>query len=130
LKKMLRAGGLEPERDYQLEVVGAGRLKAMRENPQYAAAILAGTQAELAKHEGYNSLGNSLDVVGPVTYHGAFVRRSWARENADLLTRYIAAEIEAQRWILAPENKEHVLAIHKKSSMPGVTDEMIESIYV
>jgi len=129
LKKMLLLAGLKPGLDYQMKVVGANRLKAMRENEEYAAAILAGTQASLAKQDGYVSLGNSLDVVGPVTYHGSFVRRSWAREHADLLTRYIAAEIEAQRWILAPANKPKVIEIIKKSSMAGTTDAMLEAAY-
>lgn len=129
LKKMLLLSGLKPDQDYQMKVVGANRLKAMRANKEYVAAILAGTQAELAKQEGYVSLGKSLDVVGPVTYHGSFALRSWAREHADLLSRYIAAEIEAQRWILAPANKSKIIEIIKKSSMPGTTDTMLEDVY-
>lgn len=129
LKKTLLLAGLKPEQDYRMKVVGANRLKAMRENPEYAAAILAGTQAELAKQEGYVSLGKSLDVVGPVPYHGSFVLRSWARKNAELLSRFIAAEIEAQRWILDPANKAQVIEILRKSSMPGTTDKMLEDVY-
>ncbi|MBL8266420.1 ABC transporter substrate-binding protein [Steroidobacter sp.] len=128
LKKMLLAGGLKPK-DYTLKVVGANRLKAMREDKQYAAAMLAGAQSLLAKQEGFISLGNSLDVVGPVTYHGVFVRRSWARDNADVLTRYIAAEIEAQRWILLPANKQKVVAFILKTSPEGTTDAMAEDVY-
>lgn len=129
LKKMLLASGLKPNRDYQLKVVGANRLKAMRDNKEYAAAMLAGAQAALAKQQGFVSLGNSLDVVGPVAYHGVFVRRSWARENADVLSRYIAAEIEAQRWILLPANKEKVVAFILKSSPDGTTAAMADDIY-
>lgn len=129
LKKMLLLAGLKADKDYEMKVVGSNRLKAMRASPEYSAAILAGTQATLAKQEGYVSLGNSLDVVGPVTYHGAFARRSWARENADLLARYLAAEIEAQRWILAPSNKAKVQAMIKESSLPGTTQSMLEEVY-
>ena len=128
LKKMLLLHGLSP-RDYQLKVVGAKRLAAMRANKDYAAAMLAGTQAAVAKQEGFVSLGKSLDAIGPVTYHGAFVRRSWARENSDLLSRYIAAEVEAQRWILAPANKQKMVEIILKSSVSGTTVSMAEDTY-
>lgn len=129
LKKMLLLAGLNSGQDYELEVVGSNRLKAMRENKKYAAAILSVAQAELAKTEGFVNLGNTLDIVGKVPYHGSFVRSSWASRNADLLVRYIAAEIEAQRWLLAPENKAQVLAIIRKPSMPGTTDAMVEESY-
>jgi NitT/TauT family transport system substrate-binding protein len=129
LKKMLLLAGLKPDQDYTMAVVGANRLKAMRENKKYAAAILSVAQAALAKQAGFVSLGNTLDVIGAVPYHGSFVRSSWARRNAELLSRYIAAEIEAQRWILAPANKPKVLAIIKKTSMPGTTDSMVENSY-
>lgn len=129
LKKMLLLAGLKPGQDYKMQVVGANRLKAMRENKEYSAAILSVAQAALAKQEGFVSLGNTLDVVGAVPYHGSFVRSSWARRNADLLTRYIAAEIEAQRWILAPANKPQVMEIIRKSSMPGTTESMVEDSY-
>lgn len=129
LKKMLLLVGLEPDEDYQMEVVGANRLKAMRENPGYAAAMLSDAQALLAKQEGYVNLGNSLEMVGPVAYHGSFTRRSWANEHGDVLSRYLAAEIEAQRWLLAPANKAQVLAIIEESSMPGTTQEMLDTIY-
>lgn len=129
LKKMLLLAGLKPDQDYKMKVVGANRLKAMRENKEYSAAILSIAQAALAKQEGFVSLGNTLEVLGPVPYHGSFVRSSWARRNAGLLSRYIAAEIEAQRWILAPANKPKVLEIIKKTSMPGTTDGMVEDSY-
>lgn len=129
LKKMLLSAGLKADKDYQMKVVGSNRLKAMRESPEFSAAILAGTQATLAKQEGYVSLGNTLELVGPVSYHGAFTRRSWAREHSDLLARYLAAEIESQCWILAPANKPQILAYIKDSSMPGTTPAMLEEVY-
>ena len=36
---------------------------------------------------------------------GAFVRRAWARDNADTLVRYLAAYVESLRWSLNPRNK-------------------------
>lgn len=129
LKKMLLLVGLKPDKDYQMKVVGANRLKAMRAYPEYAAAMLSGAQALLAEKEGYVNLGNSLEVLGPVAYHGSFTRRSWASEHVDVLSRYLAAEIEAQRWLLAPANKSQVMSIIRESSMPGTTQEMLEAIY-
>ena len=55
------------------------------------------------------SLGSTLQFIGPYQGFGAFVRRQWAREHADVLERYLAAYIEAQRWLLNKANKQQVI---------------------
>lgn len=129
IKKILSMHGLKNGTDYHLKVVGAKRLPAMQAHPEYAAAILAGTLASLAKSQGFISLGKSSDLLGPILYHGAFVRREWARQHASILSRYIAAEIEAQRWILDPANQAEVMDMIMKSSAPGTTIEMVKQAY-
>ena len=113
LKKILFLHGLEPDRDYQIKPIGAtpARLAAMREHKEYAASILGPPTSLLAKQQGFLSLGSTQQILGPYQGLGAFARKTWAQENGVLLTRYIAAFIEAQRWILDPANKAQVVAL-------------------
>ena len=113
LKKILLLQGLQPDRDYQLKAIGATpvRLAAMREHKEYAASILGPPSSLLARQQGFPSLGSTRQMLGPYQGVGAFARKSWANANGVLLTRYIAAFIEAQRWILDPANKVQVVAL-------------------
>ena len=111
LKKILKLSGLEAGRDCTLKALGATplRLKAMRENKQYAGTMLGPPTSIVAKRGGFVSLGSTLQFIGPYQGFGAFVRRQWAREHADVLERYLAAYIEAQRWLLNKANKQQVI---------------------
>jgi len=113
LKKILLLQGLQAVRDYQLKSIGAtpARLAAMREHKEYAASILGPPSSLLARQQGFPSLGSTPQMLGPYQGVGAFARKSWANANGVLLTRYIAAFIEAQRWILDPANKAQVVAL-------------------
>ena len=121
LKKMLLSKGLQAGRDYELKPVGGTplRLKAMRENKAYAATMLGPPASLLAKQEGFVSLGMAEEIIGRSQAAGAFMRREWAEGHADTLVRYLAAYVEAQRWLLAPANKEQVIElIRKESDLP------------
>jgi len=113
LKKILLLQGLQPDRDYELRSIGAtpARLAAMREHKEYAASILGPPSSLLARQQGFPSLGSTRQMLGPYQGVGAFARKSWANASGVLLTRYIAAFIEAQRWILDPANKAQVVAL-------------------
>jgi NitT/TauT family transport system substrate-binding protein len=111
LKKILMLSGLEAGRDCTLKALGATplRLKAMRENKQYAGTMLGPPSSIVAKRQGFVSLGSTLQFIGPYQGFGAFVLRAWAKEHADVLERYLAAYIEAQRWLLNRGNKQQVI---------------------
>ena len=111
LKKILKLSGLEAGRDCTLKALGATplRLKAMRENKQYAGTMMVPPASLQAKCEGFASLGSTLQFIGPYQGFGAFVLRPWAREHADVLEHYLAAYIEAQRWLLDRANKGQVI---------------------
>jgi len=113
LKKILLMHGMQPARDYQIKPVGGtpARLAAMREHQEYAATILGPPTSLLAKRDGFPSLGTTQQILGAYQGAGAFARKPWANENGVLLTRYIAAFIEAQRWLLNPANKAQVVAL-------------------
>jgi ABC-type nitrate/sulfonate/bicarbonate transport system substrate-binding protein len=113
LKKILLLNGLKAGKDYQLKAVGSTpiRLQAMRDNKEYSASIMGTPTSILARHNGFASLGTTQKLIGPYQAIGAYVQRKWARENAALLQQYMAAYIEAQRWLLNPQNKEQVIEL-------------------
>jgi ABC-type nitrate/sulfonate/bicarbonate transport system substrate-binding protein len=118
LKKILLSSGLQPGRDCELKPIGATpqRLQAMREHKEYAASMLGPPTSILAKRAGFVSLGSTQEFIGPYQGIGAFVQRPWAHEHADTLVRYLAAYVEAQRWLLAPANKQQVIELLMKES--------------
>jgi ABC-type nitrate/sulfonate/bicarbonate transport system substrate-binding protein len=130
LKKILLKSGLKPNLDYQLKSVGTRRLPEMRAHKEYAAGMMSGTTAIVAKREGFVSVGRSSKLIGPLMYSGSYVRRQWAHDHADLLSRFIAANIEAQRWIMSPANKAKVIEIIMDSSNPKIPADVAAEAYV
>ena len=106
-KKILRMNGLK-DSDYTLKTVGGTlfRYRAMREDKSNAASMLNPPFSVDAPGAGLKSMGRAVDLIGPYQATGAFVLRKWAGSNRDLLERYIAAQIEATRWTVAPANKD------------------------
>jgi ABC-type nitrate/sulfonate/bicarbonate transport system substrate-binding protein len=106
-KKILLQHGLRAGLDYTVKPVGAGvfRFKAMAESKENAAAILNLPFTVQAEQLGMRSLGRTIDLLGPYQAAGAFVMRAWARENGATLERYLAAYIEALRWVRDPKNR-------------------------
>ena len=106
VKKILLNAGLKAG-DYAIKPVGGGlfRARAMQENRDNAASILNPPFSFAAQKSGLKSLGRTIDLLGPYQATGAFVMRPWARANAGALQRYLAAYIEATRWVRDPANR-------------------------
>src|SRR5262249_21612867 len=113
IKKILLRAGLKDGVDYTIKPVGAGvyRLKAMIEDKANAGAILNLPFTVQAEELGMKSLGRTVDLLGPYQATGGFVRRAWARNNGPLLQRYLAAYIEALRFVRDPANKADNVAL-------------------
>src|SRR3954468_15955745 len=112
-KKILLKEGLQEGRDYTVKPVGRGelRLKAMAESRENTAAILNLPFTIQAEQMGLKSLGGTVQMLGPYQAAGAFAMRAWARGNAKLLERYIAAYVESLRWVRAPPNRKAATAL-------------------
>src|SRR5262249_43006114 len=121
--------GLKPGADYEMKVIGTQRLPELIKHPEYAAAMLSGVTAAQAERHGFHSVADTWTLIGPLLYGGVFARRDWAKAHADLLERYIAANIEAQRWILAPQNRDKVLEILKGDGSARLADDVAEEVY-
>jgi len=118
LKKVLLNNGMHPEKEYQLRPVGSTpfRLQAMRDNKEYAAAVMNPPFSILAKQGGMVSLGSMRKLLGWDLDRGTFALRAWTRGNSDLLVRYLAAYVEGQRILMAPANRQQVVDLVMKES--------------
>jgi ABC-type nitrate/sulfonate/bicarbonate transport system substrate-binding protein len=112
-KKILALHGLKDGLDYTVKPVGAGvfRFQAMAESKDNTAAILNLPFTVQAEQLGMKSLGRTIDLLGPYQASGAFLMRSWAREHAALLERYIAAYIVALRFVRDGGNRAEAVAL-------------------
>jgi ABC-type nitrate/sulfonate/bicarbonate transport system substrate-binding protein len=132
LKKILLLSGLQAGKDYDIKPIGATpqRLIAMRENKSYAGSMLGPPSSIIAKREGFVSLGSVQESIGPYQAAGFFAERKWAQDHREPLTNFLAAIIEAQRWLMAPANKGEVLALLTKEAhlAPEVAAESYESL--
>ena len=113
LKKILLMNGLKEGADYKIHPIGGTglRLKGMRENKDYKAAMLNTPFSVDAKAAGLKSMGTAVDLIGPYQASGTFVLRKWAAANRDTLERYIAGVIEGTRWAVSPANKAAAIRI-------------------
>jgi len=118
LKKVLQLNGMQPGKEYQLKPVGSTpfRLQAMREHPEYTAAVMNPPFSIIAKQGGMVSLGTMRALLGADLDRGTFALRAWARGNSDLLERYLAAYVEGQRWLMTPSNRQQVVELVMKES--------------
>ena len=118
LKKILVGAGLSAATDYTMKEAGGtgARVAAMLKQKEFAATMAAGQSAVQARQGGLVSLATTANIFGPTLRYGVFTRRQWAGENSDLLVRYIAAHIEALRWIMSPENQDKVIDIVAKQA--------------
>jgi ABC-type nitrate/sulfonate/bicarbonate transport system substrate-binding protein len=112
-KKILGQHGLRDGTDYTLNPAGNGprRLAALLDDKNNAGAILNLPYSLQAAAKGLRSLGRTTDILGPYQAGGAFVRRGWASDHAEVLENYLAAFIEALRWSLDPQNHAAAVAI-------------------
>jgi ABC-type nitrate/sulfonate/bicarbonate transport system substrate-binding protein len=120
LKKILSQHGLK-EGDYTIKPVGAGvfRLKAMMEDKSNAGGILNLPFTVQAEAAGMRSLGRTTDMLGPYQGAGAYAMRGWAEKNRAALERYLAAYIEAVRFVRNPANKaDNIALLMEKLSLP------------
>ena len=117
MKKILLLNGLT-QADYEIKPYGVTplRLTAMREHKEFAGSMLGPPASILATRSGLVSLGSVQDLIGPYQAAGNWAQRKWAQEHRDPLVGYLAAFIEAQRWLMKPGNRDQVIALLMKES--------------
>lgn len=128
LREMLALGGLDPA---EFEYVRAGgvlkRFEALM-NREFAATLLVSPFEAAAAREGFNILGNAVDVLG--AYQGVVgaVRRDWIAGNEARLQGYIKACASALSWLHDPVNKPEAIAI-LQAALPNMAPAVAAASY-
>jgi ABC-type nitrate/sulfonate/bicarbonate transport system substrate-binding protein len=106
-KKILLKYGLHEAADYIVKPVGAVvyRYKALIDDRSNAGGVLNLPFNIEAEEHGLKSLGRLIDLLGPYQAAGAFAMRPWAQAHADTVERYLAAYVEALRFVRDPAHK-------------------------
>ena len=123
--ELLRRAGLEPGRDYEVVTAGATpRRRQLLAAGAFEATLLnAGHEARAAR-AGAHVLGVVSDVVRP--YLGT-VLATRAGADTPALHALLAAWDDAERAVLAPENRAEVMALLARQ--PDTDDDIAAQIY-
>jgi ABC-type nitrate/sulfonate/bicarbonate transport system substrate-binding protein len=129
LLEILERNGLVLDRDYK--TVGAGGVLQRYEQlleKKHAATMLISPFDVLAKARGMNVLADASGSLG--SYQGlvAGVRRSWARQNPQVVTGYIRAYRRSLDWLYDPANKQAALDLFLRN-VPNSTPQAAATAY-
>jgi ABC-type nitrate/sulfonate/bicarbonate transport system substrate-binding protein len=122
-----RAGLREP--DFSIERSGGvvQRFNALMEK-KHAATMLVSPFELRAVPQGYKVLATASTELGAYQGYVAGVRQSWAAANGPALTAYIRSYVQGVDWLLAPGNRNDVIAILQKN-VPNTSDADAQKIY-
>jgi ABC-type nitrate/sulfonate/bicarbonate transport system substrate-binding protein len=129
LFELLERGGLQRDRDYQVERAGGvmQRFSALMEKKHAATLLLSPFEVQ-AEARGYTRLADASTMLG--AYQGLVggARKSWADANRDAVIGYVRAFSEAVDWLYQPTNKEEAVAILRKN-LPAMNQQAGQAAY-
>lgn len=110
--RMLELKGL-PRGSYEVKATGGtfARYELMLRDPTAHASMLNPPFSLQAEDQGIRRLATLTEVLGPYLGNAGWAMRDWSRQNADVVTRYLAAYVEAIRFMLNPANQQPTTAI-------------------
>jgi NitT/TauT family transport system substrate-binding protein len=97
----LKSKGLQYPRDYTFTVLSGGttaRLSAL-ETGAIAAGLLGIPYSDIAIDQGFNRLGDTMEVIPTYQFNAITVNPSWAEKNRATVVKFLKAHIRSLRWI-------------------------------
>lgn len=97
----LKSKGLLHPRDFTLVVISGGtaaRLTAL-ESGAMAAAVLGIPYSDIAIDQGFNRLGDTMEVIPTYQFNAINVNPLWAEKNRATVVKFLKAHIRSIRWI-------------------------------
>jgi len=97
----LKSKGLHFPRDFSLTILAGGtsaRLSAL-ESGSISAGELGIPYSDIAIDQGFNRLGDTLEVISTYQFNGLTVNPAWAEKNRINVVKFLKAHIRALRWI-------------------------------
>jgi ABC-type nitrate/sulfonate/bicarbonate transport system substrate-binding protein len=101
LTDYLKSKGLQYPRDYTFTVIAGGttaRLSAL-ETGAIAAGLLGIPYSDIAIDQGFNKLGDTMEVISTYQFNAITVNPSWAEKNRATVVKFLKAHIRSLRWI-------------------------------
>lgn len=113
MRKLLERGGLA-DSDYRFENMGGTgeRTEALMQN-KTTGTIVTSPLDLLPIAKGYRVLADSRDV-GPYQATLYVARREWAQGHGAELVNFVAAQLEALRWLADPAHRDEAVAIYRQ----------------
>ncbi len=97
----LKSKGLQHPRDYTMVVISGGtsaRLTAL-ESGAIAGAVLGIPYSDIAIDQGFNRLGDTLELIPVYQFNAITINPAWAEKNRATVVRFLKAHIRSLRWI-------------------------------
>jgi NitT/TauT family transport system substrate-binding protein len=101
LLEYLKTKGLHYPKDFVMTVISGGtvaRLTAL-ETGAVAGAVLGFPYSDIAVDQGFNRLGDTMEVISTYQFNGITVNPVWAEKNRATVVRFLKAHIRSLRWI-------------------------------
>lgn len=118
LREMLKAEGLELQRDYAIIQNGptTQRLASLK-NCSTSATMLLGGDLPRARELGFPEVARLADYVPNLQFHSLIVDSRWAEPNSQLVVRYLKAMVRAMQWAHANHDQAAEL-VSKRTGIP------------
>ncbi len=130
LRDILARQGLALGREYTFAVTGgtSARLDALRADV-VAATILYAPYDALAEEEGYRRLASSTEHYAAYASLATAATRDWAEANSAVVTGYLAAVLQALRWIYEPDHAEIIQDLMRQEPALNLSAAMAAHAY-
>jgi NitT/TauT family transport system substrate-binding protein len=118
LREMLKAEGLELNRDYAIIQNGpTGQRLASLKNCSTSATMVLGGDLPRSRELGFLEIARLSDYIANLQFHSFIVDGRWAEANAALTVRYLKAMVRAMQW--AHANREQAAElVSKRTGIP------------
>jgi len=118
LREMLKAEGLELNRDYTIVQNGpTGQRLASLKNCSTSATMILGGDLPRSRELGFLEIAKLSDYIPNLQFHSLIVDSRWAESHNQLTVRYLKAMVRAMQW--AHANREQAAElVSKRTGIP------------
>ena len=120
--RMLEANGLHDSDVDALPTDSTAARLAALESKAVDASILSAPASFKAASDGFVTLGLAADYVKDFPFGTIDMSRDWARSNASLAKRFMAAYLKSIAWFYDDKNRDHAIAIMAAASKTSTDD--------
>lgn len=130
LRDLLQRHGLTLDRDYSFAVAGAThtRCDALLAGAIAATILYAPFDLHAAGHGCVRLTSSSSEYSAYASGSTAGVRQ-WIKAHPETVTQYVAAILQALRWLQDPANAEAAQALMRSEPALGVAPELVAQVY-